>query len=79
MLRRPTLLLAALLVPVLVAGAQTAPDDYREKTVKHKKDVTDLRGLPVTRDVTVGVYSKAELTTFIKGELDRELPKEKAD
>ncbi|HYE98929.1 MAG TPA: hypothetical protein VEJ18_08460 [Planctomycetota bacterium] len=79
MLRRLTLLLCALLVPVLVAGAQAAPDDYAEKTVKHKKDVTDLRGLPFTRDVTVGVYSKAELTAFIKGELDRELPKEKAD
>lgn len=79
MTARPFLALS-LLVPLAAAG-QDAPakDDYKEKTAKHKKDVTRLRGLDFHRDVVVGAYSKPELVEFLKAEFQKDLPKEKAE
>jgi hypothetical protein len=54
-------------------------DDYKEKTARHKEDVVKLRGLEFKSDVTVGAYSKQELLDFLKGEFEKELPKEKAE
>ncbi len=59
-------------------GRKNGPDDLKEKTEKYKKAVTSLRGLEYRKDVTVGLYSKDELLKFLKEELDRELPPEKA-
>jgi len=54
-------------------------DELRRKTDKYKKIVTSLRGLEFKKDVVVGMYSKEELLKFLKDELDREFPREKAD
>jgi hypothetical protein len=70
-----------------LAAAPAAPqdekkdpqEDYRKKTEKHRKTVTSLRGLEFKKDVTVGAYSKQELLDFLKEELDREFPREKAE
>ena len=67
-----------------LAAAQDAPpaekkDDLKEKTAKHKKDVTRLRDLAFSREVTVGAYSKAELVDFLKAEFEKDLPREKAE
>ncbi len=65
-----------------LAAAQDAPpakDDLKEKTAKHRKDVTRLRGLEFRRDVTVGAYSKPELVAFLKSEFEKDLPREKAE
>ena len=53
-------------------------DDIKERTQRHKKDVVDIRGLEFKNEVTVGVYSKKELLDFLKGEFEKELPREKA-
>ncbi len=52
--------------------------ELRERTARHKKDVTALRGLDFKREVTVGVYSKKELLDFLKAEFEKELPRDKA-
>lgn len=77
---RPLLALA-LLVPAtsLAQDPPAAKDDFKEKTVKHKKDVTRLRGLEFRDEVTVGAYSKPELVAFLKAEFEKDLPREKAD
>src|SRR5262245_5459522 len=49
-----------------------------EKARRHKSDVTALRGLEFKSEVDVGVYSKKELVDYLKSELDRQLPTEKA-
>jgi len=54
-------------------------DDYKEKTAKHKEDVTKLRGLEFKAPVAVGAYSKQELLDFLKAEFEKDLPKEKAE
>src|SRR4029450_4261161 len=54
-------------------------DDYKEKTTRHKEDVTRLRGLEFKNEVTVGAYSKKELLDFLKAEFEKDLPREKAD
>jgi hypothetical protein len=80
---RFTYALAALAFPLLAAGAQDEDkpkkDDYKEKTNKHKEDVTKLRGLEFKSDVAVGAYSKQELVDFLKAEFEKDLPKEKAE
>jgi hypothetical protein len=58
---------------------QDGRQDLKEKTEKYKKDVTALRALEFKRDVTVGMYSKKELLEFLKGEFEKELPKDKAE
>lgn len=72
----------ALLVPA-TSLAQDEPkpgkDDFKEKTAKHRKDVTRLRGLDFKSDVTVGAYSKDELLAFLKAEFEKDLPREKAE
>ena len=72
-----------LLAPSFPAGAQDEKepkkDDYKEKTAKHKEDVTRLRGLEFKTDVAVGAYSKQELLDFLKAEFEKDLPKEKAE
>ena len=76
-----TLLALALLVPAtsLAQEGPPAKDDFKEKTVKHKKDVTRLRGLDFKSEVTVGAYSKEELVAFLKAEFEKDLPREKAE
>ncbi len=72
---------------LLLSSAPGAPQDektdpqeeFRRKTEKYKKAVTSLRGLEFRKDVAVGVYSKKELMDFLKEELDREFPREKAE
>src|SRR5437762_13880068 len=80
---RPLLALAAILLPLLPAAAQDEEkpkkDDYKEKTAKHREDVTRLRGLEFKSDVAVGAYSKQELVDFLKAEFEKDLPKEKAE
>jgi hypothetical protein len=75
------LLALSLLAPATSFGQDGPPakDDFKEKTVKHKKDVTRLRGLEFKGDVTVGAYSKDELVAFLKAEFEKDLPKEKAE
>jgi len=77
------LAVVGLLAPSLPAGAQDEKepkkDDYKEKTAKHREDVTRLRGLEFKSDVTVGAYSKQELLDFLKAEFEKDLPKEKAE
>jgi hypothetical protein len=72
-----------LLAPSFPAFAQDEKepkkDDYKEKTAKHKEDVTRLRGLEFKTDVAVGAYSKQELLDFLKAEFEKDLPKEKAE
>ncbi|MBV8881788.1 MAG: hypothetical protein JO332_17655 [Planctomycetaceae bacterium] len=74
---------SALLLPSFPAAAQDEDkpkkDDYKEKTAKHKEDVTRLRGLEFKTDVAVGAYSKQELVDFLKAEFEKDLPKEKAE
>jgi hypothetical protein len=85
-MHRTTCGLGALLL-LFLASAPAAPqdekkegqDEFRRKTEKYKKSVTSLRGLEFKKDVTVGVYSKQELLDFLKEELDREFPREKAE
>jgi len=50
-------------------------DDYKEKTAKHKEDVTKLRGLEFKAPVAVGAYSKQELLDFLKAEFEKDLPR----
>lgn len=54
-------------------------DDYKEKTMRHREDVTRLRGLEFKGDVAVGAYSKQELLDFLKTEFEKDLPKDKAE
>jgi len=77
--------LAATVLSLLVpprASLQDAPrsetDEILRKTEKYRRIVTELRGLEFRRDVAVGMYSKAELLDFLKEEMDREMPREKA-
>jgi hypothetical protein len=51
----------------------------KEKTQRHKKDVTELRSLEFKNEVAVGVYSKKELLGFLKAEFEKELPRDKAE
>jgi len=72
-----------LLAPSFPVGAQDEKepkkDDYKEKTIKHREDVTRIRGLEFKSDVAVGAYSKQELLDFLKAEFEKDLPKEKAE
>src|SRR6185295_5252648 len=80
---RPLLALAVFLLPLVPAVAQDEDkpkkDDYKEKTARHKEDVTKLRGLEFKSEVAVGAYSKQELVDFLKAEFEKDLPKEKAE
>jgi hypothetical protein len=77
------LAVAALALPFPSAAPQDEKepkkDDYKEKTARHREDVTRLRGLEFKSDVTVGAYSKQELLDFLKTEFEKDLPKEKAE
>jgi len=83
MLLAALLAAAGLLSPLPPASAQDEKepkkDDYKAKTLKHREDVTRLRGLEFKTEVTVGAYSKQELLDFLKAEFEKDLPKEKAD
>jgi hypothetical protein len=70
------LLLAVLASP---AVGQDDRQTLKSKTEEHKGDVTRLRGLEFKRPVTVGVYGKDELIAFLKGEFEKELPRDKAE
>jgi hypothetical protein len=67
----------ALFLLCTVLAAQQ-DDDMKQKTEKMKAEMTKIRGLKFKNEVTVGVYSKAELQKFITGEFERELPRAKA-
>jgi len=62
----------------LAQDKQEDKADLKQRTERHKKDVTILRGLDFKTEVTVGVYSKKELLEFLKAEFEKELPREKA-
>lgn len=78
--------LAALLLALLLAapgGARPqekdkAQEDLQKKANEFRKHVKEIRGLDFKSEVKVGVYTKQELVDFIKGEFERELPREKA-
>lgn len=67
---------ALFLLCTMLAAQQD--DDMKKKTAKMKAEMTKIRGLEFKSEVTVGVYSKAELQKFITGEFERELPRAKA-
>ncbi len=83
MIHRVLVGLALLLLPAAGLPQEEKPKDdkaaLKEKTQKHKKDVTELRGLDFRNEVTVGVYSKKELLDFLKAEFEKDLPREKAE
>jgi hypothetical protein len=68
------------LLLVLFPSPVLSQDDpaLAEKARRHQSDVTALRGLDFKSEVDVGVYTKKELLDFLKSELDRQLPTEKA-
>ncbi len=73
-------ILAAAITPLASQeGRKDERDYFASKTERYKKAVTEIRGLEFRKPVTVGVYSKEELLKFLKEELDREFPREKAE
>jgi len=77
---------AALLI-VLLVQLPAIPQDVppkkvvteTERTKMLQKELTTLRGLEFTKEVTVGAYTRAELLAFLTKELEREHPREEVD
>jgi len=82
MTRLPVALLIALLIQVPAIPQDVPPKKViseTERTKVFQKEMTALRGLEFTKEVTVGTYTREELLAFLKKELEREHPREEVD
>ncbi|HEY3225477.1 MAG TPA: hypothetical protein VGK61_00615 [Planctomycetota bacterium] len=82
MTRLPAALLIALLIQLPAVPQEVPPKKVvteTERTKTLQKELTTLRGLEFTREVTVGTYTRDELLAFLKKELEREHPREEVD
>lgn len=79
------LLISALFVCLLAPAARAqdaeapATDDVQKRTERLQKELTELRGLKFRSAVEVGVYNSGELEAFLRREMEKEYPREKAD
>jgi hypothetical protein len=71
--------ISAAAVLVLALAAPAAPQEPPpDRAAVLQKEMTAIRGLEFQRSVSVGEYSGDELLTFVRKELERELPKDEA-
>src|SRR5258705_2944809 len=82
MTRLPAALLIVLLIQIPAIPQEVPPKKVvseTERTKLFQKEMTALRGLEFTKEVTVGTYTREEFLAFIKKELERDHPREEVE
>jgi hypothetical protein len=78
--RRRSLALAGLAALALAAGRATPQEEapIQDRIPRFEEEVTRLRGLSFEKPVQAGTLTKEEFRAFLRRELDRDLPEDKA-